>query len=309
LSSPQPPGPGAKPLLRHYLEAVALRAAVAAFSPLPVEQASWLMGKLWRHVLPFDRRNRRALANLAYAMPYLTTDERVRIAANVRENFGRVFIEAFRIDEIVKDQSRFDLRRTDLLRDIATSGSSCVMASLHQGNWEASSSAAMMLGLKPAGVYRELTNPIVEAYLLKTRAPYYPRGLFCKKPGSDVARRLLGILKGGDTVAILADLRDDSGIHLDFLGKPSSTTAFPAFLARMTGRPLIAGRIVRTGGVRFRGEVELVEVPVTSNRQDDIAEGTRRLAAVFERWIRDCPDQWLWTHRKWDLPDDEGRGR
>ena len=302
MSSPSLSASGAKPEFRHYIEAFALKAAVIAFRPLSVDHASWLMGKLWRHVLPFNRRNRQALANLAFAMPQLTEAERKRIAADVRENYGRVFIEAFRLNEIVGNDSRFDLSGTDLLKQVVAEGGGCVIASLHQGNWEACTSAAMKLGLQPAGVYRELTNPIVEAYMLATRAPFYPAGLFCKRPGSDVARRLMSILKAGKSIAILADLRDDSGTHLEFLGHPSSATVFPAFMARMTGRPLIAGRIVRTGGVRFRGEVERIDVPMTDDKQADMAEATRRLSAVFERWIRENPEQWLWTHRKWDVP-------
>jgi KDO2-lipid IV(A) lauroyltransferase len=304
LSSPRKPETGLKPTTRHYFEDFALKLAVALFAPLSVDRASWLMGKLWRHILPFKRRNRRTLANLAYLMPHLTATERLHIAADVRENFGRVFIEAFRLKDIASDDSRFDLAGTDALRALTETNNGCVIASLHQGNWETCSSAAMKLGFKPAGVYRELTNPLVEAYLLKTRTPFYPGGLFCKRPGSDIARRLLSIVKTGGTVAILGDLRDDNGVHLDFLGKPSSANAFPAFLARMTGRPLFAGRMVRTGGVRFRGEAERIEVPVTDDKQADIAEATRRLAAVFERWVRETPEQWLWTHRKWDLPED-----
>jgi KDO2-lipid IV(A) lauroyltransferase len=295
--------PGTSPEKRHFLELLALKMAIAAFSPLPVDQASWLMGKLWRHVLPFKRRNERTLSNLAYVMPHLTIEERKKIAADVRENFGRVFIEAFRLQEIADDEGRFDGSQAHDLKALISDGGGGVVASLHQGNWEASSTAAIQLGLRPAGVYRELTNPLVEALLLQHRTPFYPGGLFCKRPGSDVARRMLTIVKSGGTLAILADLRDDNGIHLDFLGKPSSASAFPAFVARMTGRPLLAGRLVRLGGVRFRTESEVVDVPMTDDRQADIAEATRRLAAVFERWIRENPEQWLWTHRKWDVPD------
>jgi len=304
LSSTTTSEPHVTPEKRHYLEAFALKVAVALFKPLSVDHASWLMGKLWRHVLPFGRRNRRALANLALIMPQLTEPERRMIAAGVRENFGRVFIEAFRLEEIARDDSRFDLEGAQLLRRVAETGGGCIIASLHQGNWEACTSAAIKLGLSPAGVYRELTNPLAEAYMLEARAPFYPRGLFCKRPGSDIARRLITVLKAGGTIAMLSDLRDDSGVHLDFLGEPSSAIAGPAFLARMTGRPLLAGRVVRTGGVRFRGEAVAIEVPVTDDRQADIAEATRRLSQVFEGWVRENPEQWLWTHRKWDLPEE-----
>ncbi len=285
------------------MEAFALRVGVALFSLLPLDTASWVMGKLWRHVVPFKRRNDRALANLAYTMPDLSAAERKAIIAEVRENFGRVFIEAFRLKEFVDDPTRIDLTGAGLLKEMGERGQNFVIASLHQGNWEANSSVLLRLGIEPAGVYRELSNPIVEVMVEQTRAPFYPRGLFCKRPGSDIARKLLTILKSGrGTVAMLADLRDSTGVPVEFLGRPSLANPFPAFMARMTGKPLMAGRLVRTSGAHFRCEVERIEVPVTDDRQADILEATKRLTEVFESWIRADPAQWMWTHRKWDLP-------
>lgn len=303
MTSSSPKGPSDRAEFRHYVEAFALRAGVALFSLLPLDAASWVMGKLWRHVVPFKRRNDRALANLAYTMPQLSAEERRRIIDEVRENFGRVFIEAFRLKEFVDDPTRIDLSGAWRLKEMAERGENFVIASLHQGNWEASSCALLRFGLEPAGVYRELSNPIVEVMVEKTRAPFYPRGLFCKRPGSDIARKLLSILKGGrGTIAMLADLRDSTGVPVEFLGRPSLANPFPAFMARMTGKPLMAGRLVRTGGAYFRCEVERIEVPVTDDRQADILEATKRLTEVFESWIRKDPAQWMWTHRKWDLP-------
>lgn len=303
LTSSSSNGPSDRAEFRHYIEAAALKAGIALFSLLPLDAASWVMGKLWRHVVPFKRRNDRALANLAYTMPHLSPAERQRIVDETRENFGRVFIEAFRLKAFCDDPGRIDLSGAALLKEFADRGENFVIASLHQGNWEASSCAMLRLGIEPAGVYRELSNPIVEVMVEKTRAPFYPRGLFCKRPGSDIARKLLTILKSGrGTVAMLADLRDATGVPVEFLGRPSLANPFPAFMARMTGRPLLAGRLVRTNGARFRCEVERIEVPVTDDRQADILEATRRLTEVFERWIRAHPSQWMWTHRKWDLP-------
>jgi hypothetical protein len=45
--------------------------------------------------------------------------------------------------------------------------------------------------------------------------------------------------------------------------------------------------------------LEHVPGPVTDDRQRDIAEATQALHTVFERWIREAPEQWMWTHRKW----------
>ncbi|WP_425349125.1 hypothetical protein [Methylobrevis pamukkalensis] len=70
-------------------------------------------------------------------------------------------------------------------------------------------------------------------------------------------------------------------------------------LARRLGLPLVAGRVVRTQGARFRIEATPVEVPRSTDAEADIAETTRRVNAVFERWIREYPGQWMWGHRKW----------
>ena len=276
-------------------------------SPLSLDRASAIMGALWRDWLPFRRRNTRALANLAHALPELDEAARRAAMADIRENFGRVFIEAFRLEDLAAQPERFDLSAVEPLRELADSGQGAVLASLHQGNWEACTTAAGLLGIATAGIYRELTNPIVEDYLAAIRGPHYPLGLFCKRTGSDVARKALSLVKSGGTIAILADLRDDDGVHLNFLGQPSSANLFPAFVARVTGAPLIAARLKRVGGVRFRAEAIRIEVPRTADRQADIETATRNLSAVFEDWVRDAPEQWLWTHRKWELPEDRRR--
>ena len=66
----------------------------------------------------------------------------------------------------------------------------------------------------------------VEAYLMAQRRDRYPRGLFAK--GSDIPRKLMRIVRGGGSVAILADLRDRSGLAVPFFGRPAPSTIFPA---------------------------------------------------------------------------------
>ena len=70
-------------------------------------------------------------------------------------------------------------------------------------------------------------------------------------------------------------------------------------LARAHGVPLFAGTVVREPGPRFRLRLDPVEVPVTSDRDADIVQGTANLAAAFEASIRKHPEQWMWAHRRW----------
>ena len=42
-----------------------------------------------------------------------------------------------------------------------------------------------------------------------------------------------------------------------------------------------------------------VLAPRTADRQADILATTAAIHAIFERWIRDTPGQWMWAHRRW----------
>jgi KDO2-lipid IV(A) lauroyltransferase len=108
---------------------------------------------------------------------------------------------------------------------------------------------------------------------------------------------------------MLADLREMRGIEVPFFGRPAPSTPLPALIARTLDLPLIAARAVRMGGVRFRIEAEPVAVPRTADRHGDVLAATAALHAVFERWIREDPGQWMWAHRRWDPSPTPGRWR
>lgn len=285
----------------HRLEAAGLRLATGLMRLLPLDAASWFMGTCWRLVAPLTRRQRRVEAHLALAFPDKSADERRAIALAQWENLGRTFVEALMLDRIAADPSRIALPPAVVdgrpLTDFAANG--LVLVSLHAGNWELATLAAMRMGLSPAGVYRPLSNPLSEAVLRREREPYYPGGLFSRREGSALARRIIQRTRAGGATAIVADLREAGGVTVSFFGHPASATPFPAMIARTTGVPVLAGRVIRTQGARFRVEIEPVPIPHTPDKAADIQAGTQAIHDLFERWIRERPEQWFWPHPKW----------
>jgi KDO2-lipid IV(A) lauroyltransferase len=283
-------------MLRYRVEYGAFRLIGALLSALPVEVASNLSGAAWRTVAPRLSRHRRALAHLALAYPDRTLAERDDIARQMWENLGRTFAEFFHLEDLAAgDRARFlDPAGADELRKDYSRG---VVCSPHIGNWELVVIAATRIGLKPAGVYQRIKNPFVDAYVTGIRQTLYPGGLYVK--GGDAAKRLMRFAKAGGTVALLADLRENRSISVPFFGHPARSTTFPAFVARTLGLPLFAGGAIREAGCRFRLQIEEVPVPVTADREADIATATAALQASFERLIRAHPEQWMWAHRRW----------
>lgn len=283
--------------LRHRIEATALIAAVFLFRLIPVDTASAAMGFLWQTFAPLNKRHKRALKHLKAAMPETTPRERIRIISGMWNNLGRVTAETFHISELAGQDKRIETRVDEVTRKVLAGEQSCIFVSLHSGNWELCVQPAMRSGVKMAGVYQALKNPITDQMLRDMRKDLYQLGLYSK--GHQTARRLLSTVRQGGVVALMGDLRETRGIKVPFFDLPAYATPVPASLARTCGVPIILGRVVRKNGVHFMIEGQGLEVPVTEDRKADIEVATAEIHKVFEGWIREYPDQWMWIHRKW----------
>ena len=283
---------------RHSLEYAGFRSAEALFATLPVERASALSGAAWRLAAPRLSRHKRALAHLRQALPERTEAEREAIALDMWDCLGRVFAESFHLDELV-GPDRLEIVNENFWRAEAARarGRGFVVCAPHLGNWEIAAGGLGRLGMSPAGVYQKITNPLVDARIHDLRAGFYPGGLRAKGPGT--ARKLLRVLREGKSVALLADLRDPTGVRVPFFGQEAQTTKFPALLARTLDVPLLAGRVVRLPNAHFRADLERIDVPRTKDSEADMVAAMTQVQRVFEGWIRETPGQWMWAHRRW----------
>jgi Kdo2-lipid IVA lauroyltransferase/acyltransferase len=280
--------------LRFRLEYVGIRVVAAIISALPLAIASGLSGVVWRQLAPWLPRHKRADANLARAMPELSPAERRRILLSMWENLGRTFGEFFHLPDLLKD-GRLEIENVDALAAAAHTG--LVACAPHMGNWETLGPYAAQQGFPIAGIYRELANPLVEAFVRRLRTPYYSGGLYPKTAGS--ARRLVKQARSGGIVAFLADQRDGRGVPSPFFGQTAFSTPFPAFVARSVGLPLFAVRVLRRAGPRFSLKIEEVPVPNSGDREADVRAATAALQTRFEAFIREAPEQWMWAHNRW----------
>ncbi|PLX39529.1 MAG: lauroyl acyltransferase [Hyphomicrobiales bacterium] len=286
------------PRLVHYIEYVALRAMFWLVRALPLNIAKSISETGVRKIAPLTRRHTRVLDHLRHALPERTETERRKIADEMWRNVGTIAIETLVLDRLAAEPDRFSFEYNGVDEVIRAAPNGCIYVACHYGNWEVLPLAAHDLKRSLAGVYKQLSNPLSEHFLKELREPFYQGGLFPK--GYTTARQVLSLAKQGKDIAVLADLRDTRGVEVPFFGRNAWATPFPALIARTYDRPLIAVRPRRIGPSRFRFELEQIDVPRTDDRAADIKAATAAVHAVFERWIRECPDQWFWTHRKWD---------
>ena len=290
--------------LRYRIEYLALRAIVGLVRAVPLEVGVKVSAKAWRLLAPFDRRHARALDNLAIAYPEKTPAEREAIALAMWENLGRVMAETMQIDRIIADPSRIEIVSANIHNRYRDKLGPAIGVSLHMGNWELAIWPFTLAGNNPAAVYRTVKNPYVDRYLRDTRRDLYPGGLLGvggdQEEGQTTARLITDFVRQGGRLGIVCDLHDRTGLPVPFFGKPARSVTIPAIIARRVGARIWMARCLRVGNEsRFQIELKELKVPRTANQADDVRWITAAMQRQFEAWIREAPEQWMWSNRRW----------
>ena len=295
--------------LQFRFEYIVLRAVVGFVRLFPLEAACSLSAATWRRLAPLlnPKRHQRALDNLAIAFPDATPTERKRIAVAHWENLGRVMVETMQIDRIVADPGRINIVSQSIFARYKDKLGAAVGVSLHMGNWELAIWPFVAANANPAAVYRSVNNPYVDQYLRYQRRDLYPAGLFGRGKvegdhGDDkkTARILTDFVRNGGRLGLVCDLYDRTGIPVPFFGREAKTQAIAAMIARRVGSRIWMSRVKRIGTEsRFEIELKELRVPRTANQGDDIRWIMTKMQEQFEVWIREAPEQWMWSNRRW----------
>ena len=182
-------------------------------------------------------------------------------------------------------------------------GCGAILISPHLGNWELGG-----LGLADRGyplnvlTFRERDEKVNELRE-EVRAARGIRFIYVDRDDTSPLAIIEAVnaLRRNEVLALLGD-RDGSShtATFDFFGQPAQIPVGAAYLAIATGAPVIPVFVPLEGG-RYS---TLMEEPVyfSSGRADHekaIREGTERLLRVFERYIREYPDQWYNFYDYW----------
>jgi Kdo2-lipid IVA lauroyltransferase/acyltransferase len=280
---------------RYRLEALAARALLALMGALPVDMASGLGGLLCRAIGPHLKVSNVARRNLRLAFPEKTAAEIETIVGEVWDNLGRVVGEFPHIHEIMRDRVEVvGLENTHLLR---AEGKGGLFISAHCGNWELNGALAVRENLPIALVYRAANNPWVEDLYRKGRNAASASQI---AKGPEGAREIMAILKKGGHIGMLVDQKMNDGIAVPFFGRDAMTAPAVARFALKYKCPVVATKVERLRGARFRMTVfPPMEIPDTGDTHADMLTIMTAINRQIEGWIRERPGQWLWLHKRW----------
>ena len=181
-------------------------------------------------------------------------------------------------------------------------GRGVILVSPHLGSWE-------LLGLycsarhPIASLYTRPAATLLERFYETGRARFGARLVPATAGGM---RALVRALADGQSVGIIPDQdpRGGAGVFVPFFGVLANTTTLVSRLAQQTGAPVVlayAERLPHGAGFRlhFSPASRAVYEP-------DVAVSAGALNLDIERLVRACPEQYLWSYRRFRVrPDGE----
>ena len=273
-----------------------------ALGPASASNAAGAVARLIGPLLPVSRI---AHDNLRAAMPELDRAQRRRIVRGVWDNLGRTVGELPHLGDLRPSEAGpgFELVGQAHLAGLAEPGAA-VFVSAHIGNWEAMLPLGAAFGVRCAGFYRAAANPGVDAAIMQWRQRAMIRlggaaaPMFAK--GAAGARGAAAHLARGGYLGLLMDQKLNDGVQASLFGMAAMTAPAAASFSLHFRAPFLMGHVERVGPARLRLVVHPpLPMPNTGSRRGDIAALTQAMNDVFEGWIRERPDSWLWLHRRW----------
>ncbi len=235
---------------------------------------------------------KRIQRNLELALPELNTADRHRIENGVLRNLAWTFTELFYGRRFAAFVERLPLEGSgvEALQCAQAERRPVFLVTGHVGNYDAVRAALLARGFPVGGIYRPMNNRTFnEAYLRAISQIGQP--LFAKNRNG--LAKMVQFLRAGGMVGVVLDQYAHDGEPLNFFGHPARTSTAIAAMAIRYDALVIPRYGIRTEEGQFR---LLFEDPIAHS---DPITMTQELNNSLERVVRQFPEQWLWSHRRW----------
>lgn len=240
-----------------------------------------------------ERRNV-CLTNLARCLPELPEAERVALAQAHFRAFGRSVLERSILWWGSRERVVRLVRIIGLERIQALKGRPLILLAPHFVGLDAGCTR-LTCEIDMVGIYARQKNAFFNALLLSGRTRFGQQRAIARQEG---VRPALAALKEGMPFYYLPD--QDYGsrdtIFVPFFAASAATITGLSRITRLTGaRVLPCVTRMLPGGAGY----ELQCYPVWENFPgDDDAADARRMNAFIEERVREMPEQYFWTHKR-----------
>jgi lauroyl/myristoyl acyltransferase/mitochondrial fission protein ELM1 len=245
------------------------------------------------------RRRRRAAVHIKMAFPHKTPLERKRILVAMYRNFAQSIVETLYLPYM--DTSfvgrHVEISGWDIFQKAEAKGKGVVFLGCHAGSWELSNIAcAFLIG---GGRYAMLARPQgktrkIDAFLNSLRTS---KG--CGVIRVNELKKMVEHLSQNKVLGSVADHGGREGVLVPFFGKTAKTPTGTVKLAKKFGSPIILAFMHRKHGANHQMFLEAFRSSGDGSDEKSLAIDLTAINAVFEKWIRLYPEEYLWFFKRW----------
>ena len=254
----------------------------------------------------FGYRKKVIVSNLQRCFPDATSKEIKKLTHDAYVNLMDVMAEGFKAFTMSRKQiaARHKVLNPEILASYRDSQINIIAAPTHFGNWEwGALSPTLYFDNQIAAFYTPLSNPHMDRRIRKNRSR---TGTLLSSTRE--TSKTFDALKNSRTIFIMAGDQSPSkkgaaqAIWLDFLGQKTAFLHGIEKHAVARNLPVIFVDIRRVK----RGYYEL-HLSWITEKPTELAQGeiTKLYAKKLEEQILKNPGNWLWSHRRWKLNQEE----
>lgn len=245
-------------------------------------------------------RKRITIENLTLSFPDKTHAEILTLYKLYNRHLSHIIVEMLKMLTISKRKlnKRYSCKNPEIVNRYFEQKKSVILLSAHYNNWE-----WMILQLDSmfkhhgVGVGKANSNKKFEFLINKARTRYGTEVVF-----ADHVRELFEKNNAEQVPAAYMMLSDQSPNNLKksyityFLNQESCMIFGGEYFAKKYDLPVLYYQVVQDKPGYYHIELELITENPNNTQHGEI---TKKYAQLLEKTIRQKPEFWLWSHRRW----------
>jgi KDO2-lipid IV(A) lauroyltransferase len=236
--------------------------------------------------------------NLVRSFPDKNISEIQEIEKKFYRHLGDIFLESLKLFSISEKQlrKRFVKRNPEVMNHFYEEGKSVIVVASHYNNWEmAGTSFSFDTKHTILGIYNPFRNKFFDKITVQSRSKF---GAILT-PMNLVLRYMARYKQ--EVSATVFGLDQNPSSHKNIYWIPFLNQETPWFVgaeryARKFNYPVIYAHFIKVKRGYFEMEFEVMEENPGQTKEQEI---TNKYVRHLERIIREQPEYWLWTHRRW----------
>ena len=237
--------------------------------------------------------------NLRKSFPEKTEDERKIIEKKFYRHLSDLIIETFKTTHMSKasQEKRFTYSNLEIIDKLREEKRDIIAILGHYNNWEWPTLLPYYLKYKTIIIYKPLQNKYFNSFVNNQRSKY---GIILT-PTSQVIREIINYRKEGiNTISVFISdqipAKGDIKYWTTFLNQDTAVFTGAGKIASKYDMALVFFHIQKVKRGHYNLKVELLYEHTAGLSENAITEThVRRLEEI----IREKPEQWIWSHRRW----------